>query len=246
MAVLMSALSRQFTADHKGIKVDIVSSDSGSGIAKLLEKGADVAAASRDLTDEESQAAVNRGLKLKKVMIARDAIAVIVNPENKVAVLTIPDLRGIYLGQKTNWKEFGGVDKPIKVFAREPKSGTSRYFKEHVLEKSDYPVTDEVLLSQDQVIKRVAADPLAIGYVGMVESQNAGATVKVLHLKLTSASSEAVKPSQETLVSDYPLGRPLYLICEAKPNVPTRKFVQFCTSPVAQRIIKGAGFVSIH
>jgi phosphate transport system substrate-binding protein len=246
MAVLMAALSRQFSDEHKGIAVSIISTDSGSGIAKLFDKGADIAAASRDLTEEEDRLAESRGLKLKKVMIARDAIAVIVNPQNQLTALTIPDLRGIYLGEKTNWKDFGGPIRLIKVFAREAESGTSRYFKEHVLEKRNYPSTDEVLRSQDEVIKRVAADPSAIGYVGMVESKQAGSKIKVVPLKLMNSSSQAVKPSQETLVSDYPLGRPLYLIYDAGPGSPTKKFVDFCSSRVAQKIIKEAGFVSVH
>jgi phosphate transport system substrate-binding protein len=246
MAVLMSALSRQFSEEHKGVAVQIISTDSGSGIAKLFDKGADIAAASRDLTDDETKQAETRGLKLKKAMIARDAIAVIVNPQNQLGFLTIPDLRSIYLGEKTNWKDFGGSIRAIKVFAREAESGTSRYFKEHVLEKRDYPAADEVLRSQDEVIKRVAANPYAIGYVGMVESKEAGSKIKVVPLKLMTSSSQAVTPSQETLVSDYPLGRPLYLIYDAGPNSPTKKFVDFCASPVAQKIIKEAGFVSVH
>jgi phosphate transport system substrate-binding protein len=246
MAVLMGALSRQFSEEHKGIAVQIISTDSGSGIAKLFDKGADIAAASRDLTDDENRIAESQHLKLKKVMIARDAIAVIVNPKNRLTCLTMPELRSIYLGEKTNWKDFGAAIGSIKVFAREAKSGTSRYFKEHVLDKHDYAKTDEVLLSQDEVIKRIAADPSAIGYVGMVEANRAGTAIKVVQLKLMNSSSEGVKPSQETLVSDYPLGRPLYLIYEADSSKTNRRFVDFCTSRVAQQIIKEAGFVSIH
>jgi len=246
MAVLMGALSRQFSEEHKGISVEIISTDSGSGIAKLLEKGADIAAASRDLTDDESRVAESRHLRLKKVMIARDAIAVIINPKNRLTCLTIPELRSIYLREKTNWKDFGAAEGPIKVFARESKSGTSRYFKEHVLDKRDYPSSDEVLLSQDEVIKRIAADPSAIGYVGMVEANRAGSSIKVVQLKLMNSSSEGVKPSQETLVSDYPLGRPLYLMYDAESSRTSKKFVEFCSSRVAQKIIKEAGFVSLR
>jgi len=246
MAVLMSALSRQFSDEHHGVVVSIISSDSGSGIAKLFEKEADIAAASRDLTEAETHTAEARGLRIKKVMIARDAIAVIVNPKNQLAMLTIPQLRSIYLGEKKSWKDFAGPAKPIKVLARESASGTSRYFKEHVLDKQDYAAGDEVISSQDDVLKRVAADPYAIGYVGMVESKQAGTSVKVLPLKLMDASPQAVIPSQETLVADYPLGRPLYLIYDAGPRSTTKKFVDFCTSPLAEKIIKEAGFVGVR
>ena len=246
MAVLMGALSRQFSEEHKGISVEIISTDSGSGIAKLFEKGADIAAASRDLTDDESHIAESRHLRLKKVMIARDAIAVIINPKNRLTCLTIPELRSIYLREKTNWKDFGAAEGPIKVLARESKSGTSRYFKEHVLDKHDYPSSDQVLLSQDEVIKRVAADPSAIGYVGMVEANRAGSSIKVVQLKLMNSSSEGVTPSQETLVSDYPLGRPLYLMYDMESSATSKKFVEFCSSRVAQKIIKEAGFVSLR
>jgi phosphate transport system substrate-binding protein len=246
MTVLIGALSQQFSQEHKGVSVQIVSTDSGSGIAKLFDKGADIAAASRDLTDDESRIADSRHLRLKKVMIARDAIAVIVNPKNKLTCLTIPELRSIYLGEKKNWKDFGAAPGPIKVFARESKSGTSRYFKEHVLDKHDYASSDEVLLSQDDVIKRVGTDPSAIGYVGMVEANRAASSIKVVQLKLMNSSSEGVTPSQETLVSDYPLGRPLYLMYDQDASRTDKKFVDFCASRVAQKIIKEAGFVSIH
>jgi len=246
MAGLINALSQRFTDEHKGIAVSIMSTDSGDGLAKLFRKETDIAATSRDLTDDEIRIAASRGLKVQKLMIARDAIAVIVNPKNLLSDLTMPELKDIYLGEKTNWKEFGGADRKITVFAREPESGTSRYFKMHVLKSQNYPASDQILRSQDEVIKRVKNDPYAIGYVGMVESRDAGSGIKVVQLKFANSSSPGVRPSKETLVSDYPLSRPLYLVFAAEPNHATKRFTEFCSHRTAKKIISDAGFVAIE
>jgi phosphate transport system substrate-binding protein len=246
MAGLINALSQRFTDEHKKIAVSIMSTDSGDGLAKLFRRETDIAATSRDLTDDETRTAAASGLKVQKMMIARDAIAVIVNPKNPLSDLTMPDLKAIYLGEKTNWKQFGGTDRKITVFAREPESGTSRYFKMHVLKSQNYPATDQILRSQDEVIKRVQNDPYAIGYVGMVESRDAGSKIKVVQLKFANSASPGVKPSKETLVSDYPLSRPLYLVFAVEPNRATKLFTEFCTRRTAKKIISDAGFVAIE
>jgi phosphate transport system substrate-binding protein len=246
MSCLMDTLSKQFMKERPGIRVSMESTDSGDGLAKLFKHKVDIAATSRDLTEEENSLADKNGLKLKKIMVARDAIVVIVNPANKLAVLTLPELRAIYLRQIRNWQSFDGKNEQIKVFTRESESGTSRYFKSHVLKTDEYPDSDQVLNSQELMIKRVSEDPASIGYVSLAKAQQAAPRIKIIELKLVNASSPGVEPSKETLVGDYPLGRPLYLVFEAKPNDATRLFVDFCSSSLAKRIISDSGFVGVR
>ena len=243
MAPLMVALSRDFTEKHPGIKVAIVNSDSGTGIASLLFDKADIASTSRDLTEDEKITAHKRDKHLKKMMIARDAITVVVNPKNRISELTLDDLRSIFTREKSNWKELGGTDSTIEVLARESDSGTSKYFKEHVLQGHAYSKGDKVLGSAEEVLKRVIAEPNSIGYVGLVQALEFGSKVKIVRLKLVETAGGGVAPSKESLVANYPLGRPLYLLTTEPAKEEVEKFLKFCLGEEGQDVIEAAGFV---
>jgi phosphate transport system substrate-binding protein len=106
---------------------------SGTGIAALINGTVGIANASRQIKSEEIEQAQVNGIDPLEHIIARDAIAVIVHPENPVSRLTLKQISDIYSGKFTNWKEVGGEDRPIVRLSRETNSGTHVYFLETVL-----------------------------------------------------------------------------------------------------------------
>jgi phosphate transport system substrate-binding protein len=97
----------------------------------------DIANASRSIKPEEIEEANAQGIEPYEMVVANDAIAVIVNPENPVDHLTLEQVSQIYQGHITNWKEVGGEDRPIVSLSRETNSGTHVYFLETVVRLGD-------------------------------------------------------------------------------------------------------------
>ena len=115
---LSEELAAVFMDENEGITVEVQGGGSGQGMKAIQEKIADFGALSRNVKDEEKSAVV------KEYVIAKDGVAVIVNPESKVENLTIEQIKKIYTGEIKNWSEVGGEDAPIVVVSREEGSGT--------------------------------------------------------------------------------------------------------------------------
>jgi len=247
MSKLVEILGRKFMEQNPGITVSMVTSDSGDGIAALFDKKTEVAAASRALTPEEEKLAESKGLRLKKITIARDAIAIIVNGKNKVSELSLPELSRLFSGEIHNWKELGGQDQKISLVVRELSSGTARYFKQHVLKDKEFASDAVSASSHDAVLKMVTDNPNAIGFLGLATATaKQSKAVKIVSLKLTDAAGPGVVPTKETEVGDYPLSRPLYLISESKTDPLADKFLQYCLTEPAQKVVSDCGFVSVR
>src|SRR3989304_5545064 len=122
---------------------------------------------------EKKDGARGTGGEPVEFVVARDAIAVIVNPANPVQQLTLPQLSAIYSGQITNWREVDGEDRPIVLLSRETNSGTHVYFLENVLrlgKKNDQKLfsPDTLLMpSSEGISAEGRQDPNAIGYDGL-------------------------------------------------------------------------------
>jgi len=116
-----------------GVRISVTGGGSGVGITALINQTIDIANASRQIKPEELAKAKSAGLNPYETVIARDAIAVIVNPSNPIQQLTLEQVSGIYRGIYNNWKELGGEDRPIVRLSRETNSGTHVYFLESVV-----------------------------------------------------------------------------------------------------------------
>ena len=219
---------------------------SGTGIAALINNTVDLANASRQIKDEEIAEAQSKGVEPVEHIIARDAIAVIVNPENPVNELTLQQISGIYSGKITNWSEVGRDDRPIVKLSRETNSGTHVYFLETVLRlgsKEDKTLfsTDTLLLpSSEGIISEVRDNPNAIGYDGLGYVPD--------DLKMIAIAKEAgglyVLPSIET-VNDktYAIARDLYMYTNGEPTGVIKDYLDWILSDEAQQIVAELGFV---
>src|SRR4026209_1112472 len=243
---LALAWAEKYQAEHPEVRISVTGGGSGTGIASLTNKTVDIANASRKLKDEETAEAKSNGVDPVEHIIARDAIAVIVNPNNPVSELTLKQISDIYSGKINNWQEVGGEDRPIVRLSRETNSGTHVYFLETVLRlgsKEDKTLfsTDTLLLpSSEGIIAEVRQNPNAIGYDGL------GYVPKDLQMIAIAkdAGGAYVLPSIPT-VNDktYPIARDLYMYTDGEPTGIIKDYLDWILASEAQEIVAELGFV---
>jgi phosphate transport system substrate-binding protein len=245
---LALAWAEQYQTDHPDVRISVTGGGSGTGIAALVNGTVDIANASRKIKDEEVKQAEANGIKPTEIVIARDAIAVIVNPENPVSQLTLQQISDIYSGKIKNWTEVGGEDRPIVRLSRETNSGTHVYFLETVLRlgqkdsKTLFSMDTLLLPSSEGIINEVRSNPNAIGYDGL------GYVPKDLKIiAVAKAAGEAyVLPSAETVnAKTYAVARDLYMYTAGEPTGGIKAYLDWIVSDSAQEIVTKLGFVPI-
>ncbi len=246
MVNLAIAWAEAYQQVEPEVSISVTGGGSGTGIAALINGTVDIANASRQLKPEEQAAAEAGGISPVEFVVARDAIAIIVNPNNPVDRLTIGQLSDIYRGQINNWSELGGLDRPIVRLSRETNSGTHVYFLEKVLRRGDSAnktlfSPDTLLLpSSEGITTEVGSNLNAIGYdgLGYVTAQ-----VKVVAVA-TDPSGPFVRPSSESVLNgEYPIARDLYMYTVGEPAGRVLSYLEWIMGPEAQRIVSELGFV---
>ena len=245
---LALAWAEKYQAEHPEVRISVTGGGSGTGIASLINKTVDIANASRQIKPEEVTEAKSNGVDPVEHVIARDAIAVIVNPETPVSQLTLKQISDIYSGKISNWSEVGGENRPIVRLSRETNSGTHVYFLETVIrlgnskDKTLFSMDTLLLPSSEGIVAEVRQNPNAIGYDGL------GYVPK--DLKVIAIAKQAgdpyVLPSIAT-VNDksYPIARDLYMYTNGQPSGIVKTYLDWILSSEAQKIVADLGFVPI-
>jgi phosphate transport system substrate-binding protein len=236
------AVAEEFMKQNKGARVAVTGGGSGTGIAGKLNKTVDVAMASRQMKDKELDQAKEEGLDIQEITIGFDGITVIVNSENPVANLSKDQLRDIFMGKTTNWKELGGNDEKIVVLSRDSSSGTHAYFKEDVLRKGDSKGTEEYgegtlyLPSNEALKQEIKSSKGAIAYIGMGYMDD---TVK-------SVSVDGIAATPENVANKtYPIARGVYWYTDTNLEGTVKELVEFMLSDSGQAIVAKEGFVPV-
>jgi phosphate transport system substrate-binding protein len=245
---LALAWAQAYGASHPEANVSVTGGGSGTGLAALINGTADIANASRAITPEEKAAAKANGFDPVEFIVARDAIAVIVNPANPISHLSLPQLSAIYSGQITNWRELGGDNRPIVLLSRETNSGTHVYFLQNVLRLGQtnnhtFFSPDTLLLpSSEGISAEVRQNPNAIGYDGL---GYVTADMKTLAVSAKDGGP-TVLPSIAT-VNDktYPISRDLYMYTAGQPQGAVKDYLVWIMGPEAQQIVAQLGFVPV-
>jgi phosphate transport system substrate-binding protein len=225
------------------VDISVTGGGSGTGIAALLNETTGICAASREMSEAEKSQAKQKGLTVREIAVARDAIALVVNPQNPVQELTLDQLSKIYTGAYADWKDVGGPAGGILLLSRESSSGTYVFFQEHVLKKQDYSPSARLLPATSAIIQSAGEDVRAIGYVGLGYAVEAGNKVKALGIK-KDAASPAVAPSEKAVLDGtYSIARALYFYVNGSANAAINDFIQFCQSDKGQQIVRETGFV---
>ncbi len=219
------------------VNITVRGGGSGNGIAALIDGATDIADASRFIKDKEVSKAVANGIYPVPHRVAMDGIAVVVNPANSVAELSLEQIKEIYSGKITNWSEVGGSDQEIVIISRDSSSGTFEVFNEIALSGERPSPSSLLQASNGAVASTVADNEAAIGYVGLGYLDNSLKAVKI----------DGILPSNTTVASgQFPIARPLFMFTDGWPEGLTAKFINFVLSAEGQKIAEEQGYVPLH
>ena len=226
---VMLALIEGFHSVQPDVTVNYNGSGSGAGISGVLAGSCDLGLSSRELSDDEkAEGAVEN-------VIAKDGVAVVVNPENTVTELTSEQIAKIFTGEITNWSELGGADAEIAVFGRDSASGTRSAFEE-ILGIEDQCAYLNEYASTGDVVANVSTNPNAIGYVSLSAVSDS----------VTAVAVDGVAPSEETVADgSFPIQRPFVIVTvEGQELSPAAQaFFDYATSAEVAGIIESADVV---
>jgi len=209
--------------------IDIQGGGSSAGIQAVGSDTAQLGMSSRNLKDTEQH--------LWSIEIAKDGLAIIVNPSNPASNLTLDQLRGVYAADVTNWSELGGPDARIHIIAREEGSGTRSAFEEMVM--GGRRITPRAIIqdSNGAVRQLVSDDPYSIGFISLGLIEIGEKPVKPLRIDGIAASQENVANGS------YALFRPFLFVAKEEPTGRVMQFINFVRSPEGQRILASEGLI---
>lgn len=221
----------EFTKENPKDSILVSGMGSSAGIEAVSVGTAQIGTSSRDLKDDELK------LGLTDIPIAHDGIAVIVNNQNPIKVLTTMQLRGIFSGKITNWKEVGGPDLEIERVNRDEASGTREAFSKIVMNEEKFNEDSVVLPGTGQVRQVVSRTKGAIGYI----------SVGFVNKEVKSLTIDGIAPTKQNVANGtYPISRELHFFIKGKPTGLTKEFIDYVLSEKVQKgPIVDAGFIPV-
>lgn len=181
---LMEKIQEKYEEENNNVTLEIQQNGSGAGIKDVISGISEIGMSSRELKDEEKGS-------VQGTTVAYDGIALLVNPENPVKNISLEDVKKIYTGEITNWKEIGGDDAPIVVVSREEGSGTRDAFQEIVGYESEELLKDATISDGSGAVKTtVAGNKNAIGFASFEYIDN---TVSALNINDVEPTADNVK-----------------------------------------------------
>jgi phosphate transport system substrate-binding protein len=242
MVILAQRWAEKYMAENPGVVLQVTGGGSGTGISALINGTTDICNASRPMKKSEREKLKQRYNSLgTEIPAARDGITIYTNESNTVTDLSLDQIKAVYLGQITNWKDLGGQDAKIILYGRENSSGTYVYFRDNVLKGADFSALTQTLPGTAAVVNAVARDKNGIGYGGAAYAKG------VKHVKVKKdASSPAYDPTLENIKSgNYPITRFLYMYTRAKPSGAIKEFIDWTLSEEGQAIVSTVGYFPV-
>ena len=226
-----------FMNSNQNADISVRGGGSGVGIASLIDGSCDIANSSRPIKDIELDKAVSNGRHLKATVIAMDGICVIVNTSNTIDALTKSQIKSIFTGKASNWKQLGGSDEKIVAVSRDSSSGTFEAFGTLVLDGAKVRA-DALMQASNQAVASTVADTSgAVGYVGL----------GYLTSSVKAVDVDGVVADKETVLSGkYPIGRPLFMYTNGAPKGLVKGFIDFILSKEGQQLVEDEGFVGLQ
>jgi phosphate transport system substrate-binding protein len=242
LLILGQRWAEVYMSQNPGVVIQVTGGGSGVGIAALINGSTDICEASRPIKPSEIDKLKERfNTTGVEIPVARDGISIYLNEVNKVSELTIKQLKGIYTGNITNWKDLGGEDAKIVLYGRENSSGTYVYFKENVLQNADYAPQTQTLPGTAAIVNAVAKDKYGIGYGGAAYAKG----VKYCKVK-KDVQTPGYEPTLENIKNGkYPISRHLYWYVRNKPTGEIKKLVDFVLSEQGQQIVSKVGYFPV-
>ena len=229
--------AEQYMDDNPDVDIRVNGGGSGVGVQSVGEGTAMIGMVSRDLKKEEKE----KYPELKEHQIAIDGIAIITHRSNPIPSLTLEQVKAIYNGNISNWKEVGGSDAAIVVIGRDSASGTREFFHAKVMNMEDFVQKQFEKNSNGAVKQSVEQTPAAIGYVSLGYIDESVNAIPIL------VDGKPIVPSVETVKNkSYPIARPLNFLTNGERFGIIGDFIAFIDSPKGHQIVTLEGFVPFN
>jgi phosphate transport system substrate-binding protein len=222
---------------NPSINISVRGGGSGVGVAALQNGTVQIANSSRPMKASEAAACESKGFKPAAYAIANDGIAMVVHPTNPIKNLTVSQIRDIYTGKISNWKELGGRDLAIIIISRDVASGTFEVFNDKALSNEKVVSSAQLLASNNAVVTAVSSTPGGIGYAGL------GYITDLVRV----VSVDEIFPTISTIQDGtYPLSRKLFMFTRGKATGDVDRFLAWIQSAAGQKIVAEQGFIPIR
>lgn len=221
-------LAEEYMHQYPGAHIYVQGGGSTAGVQAVRSRAAHIGMSSRHLMSEEKD--------LHAVMIAQDAIAIIVHPSNPVNDLSLDEVKQIFSGKMRKWETLGGPSRAITLVTREEGSGTREAFQKMVMGKEEIALEALVQDSNGAIRQVVSGDPYAIGYISL----------GLVNEKVRAMKISGVEPNLSSIQEGkYTLVRPFLFVFDGEPTGEAKAFLEFVMSPESQKLLSKEGLVTI-
>jgi phosphate transport system substrate-binding protein len=242
MVILGQRWAEDYMKKNKETAVQVTGGGSGTGISALINGTTDICQSSRPMNAAEKEKLRERYATTgKETAVARDGLAVYVHASNPINEITMDQLKRIFTGKVTSWKDLGGPDSRIVVYSRENSSGTYVFFKEHVLGGADYTPRAQTMPGTAAVVNAVSKEKFGIGYGGAAYAKG----IKILKVKKDAASPGVLPDEANVKSGSYALSRPLFFYTRTSPSGEAKSFIDWVLSAEGQAVVNKVGYFPI-
>ena len=223
---------------HPDVNISLSGGGSSNGIKAIIDGSTDIANASRFIKSKEVALANEKGVYPVPFAVAYDSIIPVVHPSNNLSNITLAQLKDIYMGKITNFKEIGGPDLKIVVCSRDTSSGTYETWEGKVMNKERVSPAAQVMASNGAIVQAVSNNKHAIGYIGIGYLNDSVHGLKVNGVEGTKES---------TLNGTFPISRPLFMFTNGWPKGDALNFVNYMLHPEkGQKHVAASGYVPLY
>jgi phosphate transport system substrate-binding protein len=228
---VMTEAAKRIMRANPQIRITVAGGGSGVGVQKAGEGLVDIGNTGRPVSDEE-----RKKFGLVSFPFAIDGVAVIVHPSNKVTALTAKQIRDIFAGTISNWKDVGGADRAIHLYNRDEASGTRQVFWKQLLQKGQLSTRSNVVSSNGAMKVAIGGDADAIGYlsIGYVDK-----SVRAVTIDGIAASQKNARDGS------YKVVRKLFMNTKGQPSKLARAFIDYVCGDSGAEIIREAGYIPL-
>jgi len=243
LQALMDREVESFRIQYPAARIEMAGGDSREGVAALMSRTADLVVAARELEPEERNVVVKGGMEIEGYRFAKDALCVIVHPDNPLVSLSVEDLRRVYLGEVTGWSQVRGSGGDIVPVIPPPAGDLMLAFLQRVM-GGQAPTAPAVRAESDSAVTRIVrANPKAIGFVSAIHAGRGERGVKVLRLSSITGLPDWKPDPERVHAGDYPLSRVLNLYVRSDGPKLANGLVTYIMSRDGQRLVHESGFV---